>query len=65
MEKINNRTTRYGKNHFGCNLLEYDFNMDLDLTWTGIIKSLFELILNKLSLLPRIVRKSSTVVKQG
>ncbi|MFX0205364.1 MAG: hypothetical protein ACFFDT_05215 [Candidatus Hodarchaeota archaeon] len=65
MNKINEKTTRYSISHFGCNLEEWDFNMDLDLTWTGILKALFELILNKISLFPRLVRKSSAVAKQG
>jgi hypothetical protein len=65
MDKIDERATRYSISHFGCNLEDWDFSLDLDLTWTGIIKALFELILNKLSLFPRLVRKSSVVAKQG
>ena len=65
MEKINDRTSRYGKSHFGYNLEDWDFNMDLDLTWTGILRSLLEIILKKLSSFPRLVRKGSAVAEQG
>jgi len=65
IDKINEKITRYSISHFGCNLMEWDFKMDLDLSWTGILKALFGLILNKISSFPRLVRKSSAVVKQG
>ena len=65
MEKINDRTSRISKSQFGLNLEVWDFNMDLDLTWTGILRSVVEVILKKLSLFPRLVRKGSAVANQG
>ena len=65
MKQKNDRTTRYGISHFGCNLEDWELNMDLDLTWTGIIRSLIMLILKKLRSFPRPIRKGLAVVKQG
>ncbi|MFX0123567.1 MAG: hypothetical protein ACFFAE_07980 [Candidatus Hodarchaeota archaeon] len=63
MEKINDGTNRYSKSHFGYNFLDWDFNMDLNITWIGIVRSLFEMILKKLGFFPRPIRKGSAVTE--
>ena len=50
MEKIIDGTSRFGKSHFGYNLEDWESNMDLDFSWTGILRSLLKVILKKIKI---------------
>jgi hypothetical protein len=65
MEKMNDRTSRYRESQSGLNFEDWDFCMDLDFSWTGILRSLIKVILKKLSSFPRPVRQGSAMAERG